>query len=298
MTHFKGPKSRDNVIDFIERRESRFVLDTFSVASINAWAKRHAQLKDLARRVFYHYAGLRSQHFDDLKLALQSQSKPVLFDQLVRIVDFQFSNTPVSARGSISTTEGGRFNYGKFNEAEFAPFPALYVACSYPTAFAEKYGQSENENPRIDTADLILSPNRANSFVRLSLTAERCLDLRDHQALDAFVEIIRPWKLSREILRDADRAEAAPPFPITSVQLLLSQLEDPHWRRNPWQVALPSNSQIFGQLAKAAGIDAIIYSSVKSDGYCVAVFPDNVPTDKRAVQLLDPAFPGCSLDLI
>lgn len=59
-----------------------------------------------------------------------------------------------------------------------------------------------------------------------------------------------------------------------------------NWRVLPVQFGLPSQSQILAELIRAAGFEAILYSSTKGLGKCLAVFPD-VLAAGSFVELLD-----------
>ena len=65
---------------------------------------------------------------------------PVEFQRWSRLLDYQFSNQPLSREGSVKG-DGGRFNIGRtLNPASYTPFPALYVAEDFQTAFRERFG--------------------------------------------------------------------------------------------------------------------------------------------------------------
>ena len=66
---------------------------------------------------------------------------PFPFSRWVRVVDYQFTNHPLSTAGSVKSMTGGRFNIGDIDPMKFAPFPALYLASDRDTALAETLGQ-------------------------------------------------------------------------------------------------------------------------------------------------------------
>src|SRR5437016_594211 len=64
---------------------------------------------------------------NELAQALTNQTSRFAFKNWCRIVDYQHSNQPLSARGSVLNNPGGRFNIGALDAYRFTPFPALYL---------------------------------------------------------------------------------------------------------------------------------------------------------------------------
>jgi hypothetical protein len=80
---------------------------------------------------------------------------------------------------------------------------------------------------------------------------------------------------------------------IRSPSLLQRKLLDPNWRMVPAQFDLPSNSQIFGRLAVAAGLHGILYPSSKQAGKrCMALFMQNWSNSESLVEVSDPVPKG------
>ncbi len=63
------------------------------------------------------------------------------------------------------------------------------------------------------------------------------------------------------------------------------------WRKIPLLLGVLSHSQQLGRDARAAGIEAIRYLSVKSHKPCLAVFPENLAHSDSYVELDDPTPP-------
>jgi hypothetical protein len=80
----------------------------------------------------------------EIRAALQSvEPIKVPIDEWCRIANFKYALTALSPAGSL-THVGGRFNFGRdIDEARFAPFPALYIAEDFETAYREYYGLSK-----------------------------------------------------------------------------------------------------------------------------------------------------------
>lgn len=108
------------------------------------------------------------------------------------------------------------------------------------------------------------------------------------ERLRQFVEIIRKFKMPAAIRENARRL-GIPGGIVSSVADLETALFVAHWRAMPMQLDVPSSSQVFGQLVAHAGIEGIIFPSVRSGtaGNSLAVFPQNLQGDSF-VQLADP----------
>lgn len=71
---------------------------------------------------------------------------------------------------------------------------------------------------------------------------------------------------------------------------MLVGLLDPNYAQSPTIVDQPAASQWFGFYVKEAGIQGIVYPSVRNKiGYNLAVFPENIIGTNAKLRLLDPA---------
>jgi hypothetical protein len=78
--------------------------------------------------------------------------------------------------------------------------------------------------------------------------------------------------------------------------MLQRQLLDPNWRLQPTQHDLPSNSQIFGRIAAAAGVHALLFPSSKnSPKRCLALFPQNWARSESFVKVVGALPAGASV---
>jgi hypothetical protein len=88
----------------------------------------------------------------------------------------------------------------------------------------------------------------------------------------------------------------APPTMVRSAAGLQRQLLHRDWRIYPVQFDLPSNSQVFGRIAVAAGVHGILYPSTRqADGRCLALFPQNWKASSSFVEVTDAAPSGARL---
>src|SRR6266478_3413097 len=87
-----------------------------------------------------------------------------------------------------------------------------------------------------------------------------------------------------------------PPWLIRSPITFQRQLLHPNWRMLPQQFDLPSNSQVFGRIAVAAGLHGILYPSARQQGkQCLALFPQNWADSGSVVEVADTPPPGARL---
>jgi hypothetical protein len=126
--------------------------------------------------------------------------------------------------------------------------------------------------------------------VRLNGAIEQVIDIGDLDALRPFTEILRNFQVPKVVLQTARQLGLRQTsWLIRSPSLLQRKLLDPNWRMVPVQFDLPSNSQIFGRLALAAGLHGILYPSTKQVGKrCMALFIQNWSNSGSFVEVSDP----------
>lgn len=257
------------------------VLDTVTVADIRKWRKRGA---DVLGYHWDHYANLlhqRTRRGEWIRSALQSATTgPFEFDGWQRVVDYEFSFEPLSAAGSVLTAPGGRFNIGAIDPGKFPPFPALYLAKDRETALFEKYSTPPASDSRLDSLDFALRNTGSITVVGVKGRLENVIDVRDTARLEPFVDVIRALNVPRAFSERAKSLGIGAPEIIRTTQKLTWALMHPEWRVWSEQVDVPAPSQAFGQMALAAGVEGIIYESVRSpEGAgvpCLAVLLPNL----------------------
>jgi hypothetical protein len=167
----------------------------------------------------------------------------------------------------------------------------LYLAQTYETALAEKFGVHTAGG--CDLTPLQLALRRPTSFtqVRVQGRLEGVLNVGDAKALKAFVEVIKEFAVPKGVATLARQLGLKrPPEMVRSVGGLQKQLIDSNWRMLPVQYDLPSNSQVFGRIAVAAGLSGILFPSSRVEGaQCLACFPQNWRGSGCFVELMDPA---------
>jgi RES domain-containing protein len=269
------------------------LLDTFSVSSIRQGLANQQALEQFQSELYFGLEQQRAQHSQELIDAVREGcSREFAFERWARIVDYRYSLAPLSIAGSLKS-DGGRFNIGNgLKPGSFPGFPALYVAEDYDTAFQERYGIAHGK--RIDG----LSPDELvlrwpDSFTHVSLCGrlELVIDVGNSKALAPLVEVLKRFSFPPKALTLARRLNLKPPPSLLrSTSLMQRHLLHPHWRTMPSQFDLPSNSQIFGRIAAAAGVHGILYPSARASAKrCLALFPQNWSGSSSFVAVMDGA---------
>ena len=266
-------------------------LEQFSEVSLRQWRNSAKNLTELQTALFFGLELERQRHSQALVEAIREnlkQGQP--FDRWARIVDYRYSLAPLSVAGSVKGN-GGRFNMGAaLNPAAFPPFPALYIAENYQTAFRERFASDPTSGAHGLSADEI-ALRSPGSFAHVVLRGqlELVLDVREIQPLQQMAAVLGRFAMPDRVRRLARQLNMrSPPTLVRSASALQRQLLHRDWRTLPMQFDLPSNSQIFGRIAAAAGAHAILYASARHEGNaCLALFPQNWSGSGSFVEVMD-----------
>jgi RES domain-containing protein len=214
-----------------------------------------------------------------------------------RLVDYRYSNQPLSMAGSLKG-DGGRFNIGAgLNPANHTPFPALYVAEDFPTAFRERFGLDQNSAQGGITAnELVLRRNVSFTQVALDCRVEMLIDAGDLQALKPIAQVLALIQMPRGVGELARKLQLRSPWLVRTASSLQRMLLHPNWRIDPVQYELPSSPQIFGRMCSAAGVHGILYPSVRNGGMrCLALYPQNWRGSGSFIELIGSCPPEISI---
>jgi hypothetical protein len=139
-----------------------YPLDRFTINDLRHWQTGSRAIKEYHLRVFHELEAQRQLYRGELLNALKEAKHASVFsvERWVRIVDYKYSNQPLSAVGSVKSI-GGRFNVGEDLGGQYSPFHALYIAEDTDTAFREYYGLARNETRgKLTPLDLALTPGK------------------------------------------------------------------------------------------------------------------------------------------
>lgn len=236
---------------------------------------------------FSYFSHKRSLILDDLKNALAKNCQPFTISQWQRVVDYKFSLDPLSAKGSILNDPGGRFNIGNIDQTKFPQFAALYIAEDRETAYKEKFGlYEETKSLGISAAELALTSHNPVTIVVTEGEINQVLNLTKADSLRDFYGLIKGIQLPKKLIQRAKQLNLDPcPLSIKSLAALNESILRPNWRDTPMMADIPANSQILGQIAYAAGIEAILYPSKITGKNCLAIFPKNFEQSTSYIRL-------------
>ncbi len=263
-----------------------FLLDQINPHAIKTWIKRHQKIIDYTAQHHAFFASRRSQVMENLRQALREEQKEYVFDKSwKRIVSQQYSNNPLSTTGSVLSIPGGRFNIGNIDIERFPQFPALYLAENTQTAYLESLGLTQNESINGLTADELAVAGNFSHFQVIGKITQ-VLDLTKKEALTNFYELIKDIELPIYFRSEARSLAINPGLPVDSLQQLYDSIFANNWRFAPMQLDVPANSQILGQIARSAGLEAILYPSVRSRHLSLCLFPDNFKDSESYIEIV------------
>lgn len=263
-----------------------FLLDKINPHAIRTWIKRHQEIIDYTAQHFAFFASRRSQVMESLKQALrEEQQEYILKKPWKRIVSQQFSNTPLSTTGSVLHFPGGRFNIGKIDTVRFPQFPALYLAQDTQTAFLECLGLTQTGKiDGLTSEELAVAGN----FSHFNIIGKfhQILDLTTQGPLTSFYNLLKDIELPIYFKREASKLGINPRLPVNSLNQLYNSIFVEDWRLAPMQFDVPANSQIIGQIAKNAGLEAILYPSSKTSHLSLCIFLDNFKNSESYIEIV------------
>lgn len=267
-------------------------LDRFSNADITHWQKLSNDLDELTASLYFGIEParrrLRSRLCDALKqtggIALDLQS-------WARMVTYQYSLQPLSCAGSLQSV-GGRFNAGfELDDNTLNPWPALYLAEDFETAYREKFQLASTDlTDGLKPDELALEHAVGLTTIFLNGRVENVFDMTSFVTLNSVGKIFREVKMPKEAsyLARTLKISGSNKIMVQNGQQLHSAIVKNNWRIWPIQFGIPAPSQTMAELIKAAGYEGILYPSSKGPGKCLVVFPENL-SDLSHIDLIGPA---------
>ena len=254
-----------------------YLLDIFSQRDVRLGKQQYDAIANYYWDHYSYFAHKRSLIFDDLKNSLANNCQPYSFSSWQRVVDYKFSLDPLSAKGSVLNNPGGRFNIGDMDQTKFSQFAALYIAGERDTAYKEKFGlYRESQDPGISTDELVLTCHNPVTIAVVKGEINQVLNLTHADSLKDFYELIKNIHLPARFIQRAKQLNLeSPMLAVRSLTELNQSILLPNWRDIPILWDIPANSQILGQVAYEAGIEAILYPSKITGKNCLAIFPKN-----------------------
>lgn len=267
-------------------------LDRFSNADITHWQKLSNDLDELTASLYFGVEParrrLRSKLCDGLK---QAGGIPLDLQSWARMVTYQYSLQPLSCAGSLQSV-GGRFNAGfELDDNTLNPWPALYVAEDFETAYREKFQLASTDlTDGLKPDELALEHAVGLTTIFLNGRMENVFDMTSFVTLNSVGRIFREVKMPKEASQLATKLKisGSNKIMVQSGQQLHSAIVKNNWRVWPIQFGIPAPSQTMAELIKAAGYEGILYPSSKGPGRCLVIFPENL-SDHSHIDLIGPA---------
>jgi len=253
----------------------QYLLETGTLASIRAAKKATAELLKYQWNYYSELARQRNLIQDQIKQALIQTCISYELNKWQRAIKYKYGLHPLSMIGSL-TFIGGRFNTGSGVNTEVPIFPGLYLAKDKDTALQEHLGQETVPNgSKLTPSERALTNPSSETIVSVSGKLDKVFDLINPKNLTPFIELIKNFKLSHELILEAKKLKIEKPGIVKTASKLHETLLIHDWRNLPSNYDVPANSQIFGHLVYSSGIEAILYPSKLTGKPCLVVFPRN-----------------------
>lgn len=271
----KRPHPHPKVTSAIPPVTVEYMLERGTLEELRAAKARTEALLKYHWEYYAELARQRNEIQGDLQKALiQSCATNYKFEKWQRAVKWKYGLHPLSTAGSINGI-GQRFNTGGGVNSEVPSFPALYIAEDKNTALQETLGQIEIKGSKLSAQERALTNPQSEVIVSVSGELEELIDLTTTKSLESFFALVKEFKLSEALHKQAKAQGSPEPDIVRTVDLLMDTLLHDDWRISSFQWDVPANSQIFGHLIYQAGIEGILYPSKFTGKKCLAIFPHN-----------------------
>lgn len=254
---------------------------------LNAYFERIDQAQAREEEFFRTYIkwleAEREKRISEITDSINSVANTNMSGVFHRIVDLKYVTDPLCVYGS-TLNNGQRFNIGN-SISHYKPFPALYVADTVETAYAERFHQPMTySRGELKPNDSALRKNFACFEVEVNIS--NCIDLTDKKNLQGFADVISTIKPTREMLDFAKSVGIPALRTIQTTSELLQTLLSHQYMKHPTILDMPSNPQWFALYCLRSGVTGIKYPSVRSDsGTNLAVFIDNLTDSSAHIKL-------------
>ena len=228
----------------------------------------------------------REKKLDEIKSALiNTSTSSFKHDSLSRVVKGAHTRSPLSVIGSLRIP--GRFNIGDISPSQKS-FPSLYLASDEETARAEKFLNAEaNGEGNLSAEDMYTATTGPYLHCNVKVELSNLLDLRSKNTLKDFLKVICTIKMPTVLKRRGSFLKIKPmPIMISDIDVLMASIFEQNFTQWQTYINSPSNSQWLGFYAYLAGMQGIIYPSLRNPkGYNIAVFPENLKDTLSFVEI-------------
>ncbi len=270
----------------MKQSNALYELEKLSVKELNKWNKRSKEIKEYVNQNYNYFAEQRSRIFLELKNALLRNCTTHSFENWQRLVSWKYTLHPLSTAGSMQNAIGGRFNLGQIDPLRFPYFGALYIAEDRDTAFREKYGIPKSSSTTgLTQEELALTKPSHETLISANGNIYNILDITNLNNLKDYFNLIKAIKLPQSLSKKAKLINYDPMKEVRTLNRLYQTIYSQDWRQMPILFSIPANCQILGHIAYEAGIEGILYNSVKDGKRCMAIFPRNFKDSSSYVEI-------------
>lgn len=268
-------------------RTDPFLLEKVRLSDLLASKKKVQQIIEYHWRYYSELAHQRKAIESEIShVLIQTSISDFPFNGWQRSVKYKYGLHPFCILGSL-TDPGGRFNIGDINPQSIPTFPALYLAHDKDTALQETLGQVEVPGSSFTPQELSLTSPDSITIVSVRGQLDKVFDVRSAKNLKKFVDLVKDFKLSRQLIDMARKLGEPLPETVQQPKKLHDVLHASNWRDWPMKVDVPASSQIFGQLVYFAGIEGILYKSKLTGRDCLAIYPGNFEKSDSYIEMED-----------
>lgn len=278
--------SRKKTPVFIPIKANRpLSIDEYINSYFNTTDKRNAEEEHFFQQWYGFLQSEREKRLEEITDVLSQAADDSVNETLARIVDAKYGAHPLCTVGSVQGG-GGRFNIGG-GMGHYKPFHCLYLASDDDTAYSEYFHYQRGYSiATLNSEELALKGKKKNySNFEVEVSLENCIDIRNKEALRRFCEIIseiRPPKQMTDFAREIGL------FRLKTVQTageLHRTFMDREFLKFFTILDMPANPQWFGYYCYQAGIQCIIYPSVRGRGSNYAILVDNFRESQSTAKL-------------
>lgn len=251
------------------------------------------KMEELSRELWKSYqsylAKAREEVLDQITYALLETSTNDFFQNNAgRIVKAEHSSRPLSCKGSYIKPPSGRFNFDQSISYQ-RYFPALYIASEYNIAYREAFRKSSEDNDKnLSELDLDLTDPQSFSYHRVNIFLDRVIDLRNDDPFYAFYDSIKHIEIPKHYREQSKKLNTSLGLLAQNSETLKKSILGFNYEQWSIWIDCPSPSQWFGHYTRLAGIQGVIYPSIRSNtGFNIAVFPDQFEDTSSYVELSD-----------
>ncbi|MBC6415357.1 MAG: RES family NAD+ phosphorylase [Bdellovibrionales bacterium] len=168
---------------------------SYQISFLTTEPKILSQYKDFFFDEYNYYFKERQKIKKEIAFSLNEKIISYPLKNWFRLTGTKHLINPLSCKGSMENSTGGRFNIGNINKDYFPVFPALYIGNGKETCIKEVYSGMEP----------FFNSKKADSFFKISGHIYSILDITKKETLDKFIKTIKKIKISKALKKRAKK---------------------------------------------------------------------------------------------